>query len=321
MALVEPTISNEILLCKYESTMLREWNQFLEGSRNGTFLHSRKYLEYHKDRFIDNSLLIYYKKKLVALLPASLKEEVLSSHGGLTYGGLIFGRDFHASYAVPVFLAIKEWCKDAGIKKIIYKAVPHIYHRMPAEEDLFALHNLGAKLIRRDLSTTILIENCYRLTKGRKSILAKVCREKMDIVASRDFDTFMQIEANHLMVKHGANPVHTGGEISLLAENFPENIEMICAYTGGVMIGGVIVYKTHTVCHAQYIGATEGGKSAGAIDACLRFIFDKLPLTIKWFDFGISTTNNGKNLDVNLVNNKESWGGRSITYDTYEWVY
>lgn len=321
MVFDEPTISNDFLVCKYESTMEHEWSQFLEASRNGTFLHSRKYLEYHKDRFVDSSLLIYYKNKLIGLLPASLQEGILSSHGGLTYGGLIVGRHFHASYVVPVFLAVQEWCIDAGINKIIYKVVPHIYHRMPAEEDLYALHNLGAKLIRRDLSTTILIENCYPLTKGRKSILSKVCRENMDIAPSRDFDEFMRIEANHLMVKHGAIPVHTGHEISKLAESFPENIEMICAHIRGVIVGGVIIYKTHTVCHAQYIGATDDGKNAGAIDACIRFILDNLELNIKWFDFGISTTDNGKNLDVNLVGNKESWGGRSIAYDTYEWVY
>lgn len=321
MTIIESIICDEFLVCKYDAMMSNEWNQFLVYSRNGTFLHSRKYLEYHKHRFVDSSLLIYYKKKLVALLPASSNEGVLSSHAGLTYGGLLVGRDFHASYSKPVFLAIQEWCKNAGLKKLIYKAVPHIYHRMPAEEDLYALHNLGAKLIRRDLSTTILIENRYQLTKGRKSIIAKACRENIEILHSRDFDEFMRVEAEHLMHKYGISPVHSSNEISMLAKNFPENIELICAYKEGELIGGVIVYITHTVCHTQYIGATTDGKKVGALDACLEFIFKRLPLNIKWFDFGISTTNNGNFLDLNLVKNKESWGGRSIAYDTYEWGF
>ena len=44
--------------------------------------------------------------------------------------------------------------RASGISKLIYKAIPHIYHTVPAEEDLYALFLLNAKLFRRDVSST-----------------------------------------------------------------------------------------------------------------------------------------------------------------------
>ena len=49
-------------------------------------MFDRNYMDYHKDRFKDHSLLFYNDGKLIALLPMSEHDEMLVSHGGLTYG-------------------------------------------------------------------------------------------------------------------------------------------------------------------------------------------------------------------------------------------
>ena len=66
-----------------------EWDKYVETSRNGVFLFHRNYMDYHADRFKDNSLMFYRKNQLVGLLPANLKDDALQSHGGLTFGGII----------------------------------------------------------------------------------------------------------------------------------------------------------------------------------------------------------------------------------------
>jgi hypothetical protein len=59
-------------------------------SKNGTFMLDRNYMDYHSDRFIDHSLIFYDEKdKLIAGMPASLHENEIISHGGITYGGII----------------------------------------------------------------------------------------------------------------------------------------------------------------------------------------------------------------------------------------
>ena len=297
------------------------WDRFVQESRNGTFLHMRPYLDYHADRFPDASLMLYIRGRLVALLPATVSEGVLYSHRGLTYGGLIVGRDFHAKDAIPVFKAIAARALEQGLTRFIYKPVPHIYHRMPAEEDLYAITRLGAHLVRRDLSTSLLMSDRYSYSKGRKAAVAKVLRSTLDVRVSADYQSFMAIEARHLAEKHGVVPVHSAEEIELLCDRFPANIRLVGAFDGQVMLGGVLTYMTDTVCHAQYIGATAEGKRLNVLDSCIHMILNSLPSCVRWFDFGISTTDCGRSLDESLIGNKESWGGRSIVYDQYELVF
>lgn len=67
------------------------WNEFVLNSKQGTFLLNRNYMDYHSDRFDDNSLMFYdTKDRLTAILPANIKDNVLQSHQGLSYGGLSY---------------------------------------------------------------------------------------------------------------------------------------------------------------------------------------------------------------------------------------
>jgi hypothetical protein len=294
------------------------WDDFVATSRNGTFLHMRSYLGYHADRFPDASLMLYAEDHLVALLPATINGSILFSHRGLTYGGLIVGRSFHANDAIPAFEAIASWALAKGLASLVYKPSPHIYHKMPAEEDLYAITRLGGRLVRRDLSTALLLTERYTYSKGRKAAIAKARRGNLDIRTSDDYEAFMLIEARHLADKHGLTPVHTADEIKLLASRFPANVKLTSAFEGERMLGGVLTYTSHTVCHAQYIGATLEGKNLGALDLCIDHILNSISTGIRWFDFGISTTNTGLQLDEALVGHKESWGGRTVVYDHYE---
>ena len=77
----------------YSSLNINHWNSFIKSSKNGTFMLDRNYMDYHSDRFVDNSLMFYDEDgSLTAVMPASLHENELRSHGGLTYGGIISGR-------------------------------------------------------------------------------------------------------------------------------------------------------------------------------------------------------------------------------------
>ena len=302
----------------YEASDREAWDDFVRGSRNGTFLHARNYLEYHQDRFPDASVLVLEDNNLVGVLPATHDGDTLYSHRGLTYGGLVVGKDFHGQMAVPVFKEIQRWGREQGWRKLIYKPVPHIYHRFPAEEDLHALFCLGARLVQRNLSSAILLGNAYPRAKGRKSTLKNALKQGIQAVPSTDFDTFMRIDAEHLQRKHGVKPVHTAEELRLLAGRFPENIRLVAAQRDGVMLGGIITYSTDVVCHAQYIAASEDGKRLGALDVCIDYVLGQVPQHIRWFDFGISTLDGGKRVDEPLLQNKETWGARAVVYDQYE---
>jgi hypothetical protein len=303
---------------RYAPADREAWDAFVRRSKNGVFLFERAYMEYHADRFTDSSLLFFDDDTLIALLPASVDGETLVSHGGLTYGGMVTDDTMKVPVMLEIFGRLVGHSRGAGITRIFYKPVPHIYHRLPAEEDLYALFRQDAKLFRRDVSSTLTPVSRPRPSKGRKSSIKRGKTLGIIVERSTDFRAFMAIEEAHLLSKHQKKPVHSAEEIERLAQAFPENIKLFVALREGRTLGGIIVYETPLVAHAQYIAANEEGKETGALDVVIDRLIGSEYAEKRYFDFGISTTDGGRALDTGLIGNKESFGGRATVYDFYE---
>ena len=307
----------ELKVARYEPANKALWDNFVRNSKNGTFLFCRDYMEYHAERFQDHSLLFFEDDQLVALLPANRTNEAVVSHGGLTYGGIVCDRGMKTSLMLQVFEALKATLQEAGVTQLIYKAVPHIYHRLPAEEDLYALYVNRAQWVRRDVSAAILMRERLPFSKGRKSEIKKGAH--LTVGQSDDFDTFMHIEEAVLRERHNKKPVHTAAELRSLAAAFPNHIRLFTAHNNNDMLGGIVVYEDEMVAHAQYISATIEGKRTGAQDVILDYLINQFYREKTYFDFGISTENDGRYLNPGLQQNKESYGARAVVYDFYKW--
>jgi hypothetical protein len=303
---------------RYESKLKSMWDDFILKSKNGVFIFHRDYVEYHSDRFIDHSLMFFDSGMLLALLPANLKDGVLHSHGGLTFGGFVTDARMDTCTMLEMFDLLKKYAREAGILKMIYKCVPHIYHSIPAEEDLYALFRNNARLVRRDISSTILLSNRPQFTKQRRWGVRRAKAEGVAVSESRDFAAFMKIEEENLTTRYGVRPVHTAEEIAMLAGRFPDSIRLFAAHARGTMIAGVIVYRSTLVAHVQYIAATEEGKRKYAIDLIIDHLLNEVYNDVRYFDFGISTEKAGTYLNEGLINQKEEFGARAIAYDFYE---
>ena len=151
-----------VRVIRYEPSFCAAWNGLVARAKNGVFLFDRGYMEYHADRFDDHSLLFFADDKLVALLPANRRDDTLVSHGGLTYGGFVTDERMRAALMLQLFDALDAHCREHDLRKVVYKSVPHIYHRVPAEEDLYALFVRDARLVRRDVSSTVRMSGATR---------------------------------------------------------------------------------------------------------------------------------------------------------------
>ncbi|HSE23150.1 MAG TPA: GNAT family N-acetyltransferase [Pyrinomonadaceae bacterium] len=296
-----------------------EWDRFVRGSRNGTFLFLRDYMDYHADRFPDFSLMVRQENgALFAVLPATLKDTTLSSHAGLTYGGFVYDEQMKTSSMLNLFDCLKSFLRQHEVTRVVYKPVPHIYHRIPSEEDLYGLFRNGAVVTRRDVSSTIQLKNRLAFSKGRRYALKQAERNGLNVESSTDFKSFMDLESETLEANHNIQPVHSGEEMTLLATRFPDNIKLHLAYHDSEIVAGVITYETARVAHAQYIAANDRGKQMGALDRIINHLIESYGTAKEYFDFGISTENNGTFLNAGLMANKESFGARAIVYDSYE---
>ena len=304
---------------RYNPDDADRWNSFVAESKNGTFLLDRRYMDYHADRFTDYSLLFYLDDKLVALLPANVQGDILFSHGGLTYGGLVTTDKLKTVDALDVFTYLRKHLLLEGFERVIYKPCPWIYHSLPSEEDLYALFRFGARLAGRDVATVVDLHNMLPMSTLRRRQAKKALDNGVTISRENGFGKFWKVLDDNLMQRYGVHPVHTLDEISLLASRFPD-IELYEAHLGGETIGGVVLYVCGKVAHVQYISANELGKEIGAIDLIFSRIIDVVKPRCRYLDFGKSTEQFGYFLNKGLIFQKEGFGGRAVCYDTYEWT-
>lgn len=305
---------------RYTEENAEEWNEFAANSKQGTFLFNRSYMDYHRDRFADHSLMLYHKNSLFALLPANEKGDVLWSHEGLTYGGLLTNEKATTANVCKAFKSINSYLAEKGFRKVVYKAMPWIYHRLPAEEDLYALTNVcNARIVARHISSTIVGVNRLKFAESRKSGIRKALRNGITVCESNDLHAFWEILTDNLCCKYGAKPVHTEAEIKLLKSRFPQQIKLYMAYKGSLALGGTLIFETPQVVHTQYISASPEGKQDGALDLLFDNIINKVYADIPYFDFGKSSNGDGHELNTCLIFQKEGFGGRGVCYDWYEY--
>ena len=295
------------------------WDSFIDSGRNSHFFFKRDYLEYHSHRFQDHSLLIFNKKgRLVSILPANISNNIIYSHQGVTFGGFILHRDIKTIQILEMFDLLYRYLKDNSIVKMVYKTSPYIYHRVPSEEDRYALFRLGAKLVRRDISSTISLSNEFKYSKLRRRVINRAKRESLEIVKSDNYRDFWKLLIEILREKYQVAPVHSLEEIEYLADRFRDNIKLYIVKRDNRILAGTVIYENIDIVHTQYLANSIEGKEIGALDFLIDYLITNIYRDKKYFDFGISTENSGRYLNGGLISQKEGFGARGVVYDFYE---
>lgn len=293
------------------------WNKFVAGAKNSLFMHDRNFMDYHADRFVDNSLMFFDDEDLLALLPCNKKDDVLYSHGGLTYGGFITDTSMKQHKMLDCFEVLKSYMKENNFNSFIYKIIPYCYFTNPAQEDLYALFRNDAQILKIESSSVIDFRYPIKLPKGRKAQIGRAKREGVTIELSTDFKSFIELENKVLSEHHNTKAVHSGEELELLHSRFPEQIELYVAMYQGKMIAGSVVFVYNNVVHTQYLAADDVAREIGALDYCISEIINKYSVSKQYLDFGISTEDGGIILNEGLISQKEGFGGRTIAYQTW----
>ena len=305
---------------RYTSDQADAWNQFVAQSKNGTFLIDRRYMDYHSDRFHDHSMMVYRRGKLYALLPGNVSADTFYSHQGLTYGGLIMNEKTTAAEIIHVFRLLNGQLRTEGLRRVVYKPIPWIYHKQPSEEDLYAIVEVCGASLTRGLSSAISSERQNKWYRIRECGARHAKQTGITIEETENYLPFWQILTANLRERYGLKPVHTLDEIELLHHRLPDNIRLMVAKEKNDVIGGVVLYVSDRVVHSQYIAANPRGKQLHALDCLFEVVIAESLRSHAYFDFGISTEKHGTYLNEQLIYQKEGFGGRGICYDWYEWT-
>ena len=311
-----------IAIQRYTPQMRANWDDLVAGARNGTILHLRNFMDYHSDRFADHSLVAMRDGELLAVLPANQDGDTLWSHQGLTYGSWIMpSKHIDPSVMLDVMQLTVDYLRANGFKRMVYKPVPHIYHRYPAEDDLYALWRCGGRLLECGISSTIDLTNRLPLDRGCRSASNAAVRGGVEVARSEDWEGYWQVLSQVLAERHDTRPVHTIDEIKLLVNRFPSRIKLFTATAQGEVVAGVVMFEVGPVAHAQYIAASTRGRELKALTRLFDWLIDHyVEREFRYFDFGISTEQHGTVLNRGLVQQKCRLGGRGILYPVYELI-
>jgi hypothetical protein len=294
------------------------WDALVDRSRNGNLLHRRGYMDYHADRFVDCSQVVERNGELVAVFPASIRDQQVTSHGGLTYAGLISGHALRAESTLAVFEQLAQGYRALGIRRLVYKAVPHVFHAYPVDEDLYALHRLGARLVRRDMSSVIALQEPFRFMETRRRAVRNAGRASITLQVGADPAPFHAL-LSEVLRRHHVAPTHSLQELRLLQARFPRQIVLHEARRDGALLAGALVYDFGRVVHTQYLAASEEGRHLDALSLLLAELIGSTYAGRHYFSFGISTEQEGAVLNRGLLTQKEYFGARAIAHDFYEW--
>ncbi|CAD0326454.1 GNAT family N-acetyltransferase [Xanthomonas hortorum] len=303
----------------YAASDAPAWDALVASSRNGNLLHRRGYMDYHADRFVDASLLVERGGEVVAVFPASVHGDCVSSHAGLTYAGLLSSMALRAGATLQVFEQIAAHYRARAVRQIVYKPVPHVFHAYPAEEDLYALHRLGAQLFRRDLSSVIALREPFAFSAERRRSLVKARKAGVQIQTGTQLEAFHAL-LTQVLQRHGVAPTHRLDELQLLHSRFPQQIVLHEARAEGQLVAAALVLDFGRSVHTQYLAVSECGRQLDALSLLLAELITEVYAQRHYFSFGISTEQGGQVLNDGLVEQKERFGARAVVQDFYRWT-
>ena len=303
----------------YNDSYKVDWNNFVDISKNSTFLFKREFMDYHAEKFEDYSLLIFYNSDLIALFPCNIRDGEVYSHEGLSYGGVIVKSDLKFLKYLELFTYLLKYFNEKSIKKLYIKQIPSIYNSNFNGELDYLSFVTGAKIYRRDIISVIDMQNENKISKDRLQGYKRGKKNKLEIKETDDLDEFWNsILIPTLLNRHYVNPVHSLHDIKKLKRVFNNNIKQFNVYHEDQIVAGTTVFLTKNVAHVQYIGSNPEKNSLGSLDFLFYNLITEHLSNYKYFDFGNSHEQQGMKINKGLNYWKEGYGARSLTHDFYE---
>lgn len=305
------------------------WDRIVGDAPMGTFLHTRRFLSYHGERFREASLVIEDNRgRPIGVLPAARTsggQPSVSSHPGSTVGGLVHTETISASETSDMLIAVLDYYRGEGMDDLLYKSVPPHLMAKPCSADLYAIWQAGGQIVRRDLW------NVIDLTQPRKPRMAQMRRRQMRkaidaglrVQEDNSDDAVRQFHAilsRNLDDRHHVKPVHEASEMIHLRERFPDRIclWLVRDQVDRPIAGSWVFMHPGRAWHTQYIAADQAGRQLAATDRLFEVLIEQAKAAnARYLSLGASTEQEGQVLNSGLFDFKASFGFGSIVQDFY----
>ncbi len=304
-------------ITSYDDSVKQTWDGFVPTTQAGTIMHSRRFLEYHGERFKDESLCIWSDpgvrlKAAIPLARAPNAADVVASHPGSTFGGMI-ANVIDPSERASILSAVAGTLLERGYRKLVYKTVPAIFGQQFDESDLRLLLRTGT-VRRADLWSFIRIDRAYAFSAKRRASIKAAERKGVELRQAHqeaDWVAFHTLLSSNLQERHSTVPVHSLAEMLDLRRRLEGENQLWLAYgPDGEILAGTwcFAYNAETL-HTQYIASNPRGRELGAVDYLLAGVIDATAASsFKVMSFGINTLSDGYAINTNLMKQKLRFG-------------
>lgn len=306
----------------YNNEMESRWDRFImEESFNGTFLQTRKFLNYHPEgRFEDASFLVEKSGIIVAAVPGNTADATFVSHQGSTFGGPIISKDFtSASRMVEIVETIdnhlRSQYKSARLK---ITAQAFCCERNDLLEYVLEHHGYARHTELSCITPLDAGEDPLQKCKGE-------CRRNFRSAEAHGL-TYRAIEDSELELfykflviskaKYKTHPVHTIEELRDLQQRFPGKLIFRGMWDKETYLSGIMLFAFDNpkVLHFQYLAPDESKNATNATTALfINVMREAAKNGYLRFSWGISTENGGNFLNTNLFRFKEAFGSEPAT--------
>lgn len=318
----------------FDPTMETEWDDFvLNKSMNGTFLQTRKFINYHPDgRFTDRSLCIRKGTQLVGtVLACEVQDEgkrTFFAHKGTTFGGITLSPQIYSASAVSELMEVLHtFLLDEGYEKIYLKMVPAVYQKENTDLVDYFLYKNGYTCYNE-------LNYYMHLDRYRADVPAQFSSSKrrdyryslknplqFKSLTTREeiaqFYTVLQLN----LAKLGLPSVHSLEDLYDLKFNrFDDKIRFYGVYLEDRMIAGSMIFIFDgRIFHTQYLSSDEQYLKMFPMDFLITNLIQiAADEQMELFSFGICTEDQGRYLNLGLSRFKEGFGTEFCINRSYE---
>lgn len=312
----------------------QKWDEFvLNKSMNGTFLQTRKFINYHPEgKFKDCSLCVRKGNELVAVVLACEVEDdgkrTFFAHKGTTFGGITVSKSIYSASNVNELMEVLlDHLRSEGFEKAYIKMVPDIYQKSNSDLLDYFLYKNGFECYNELNYYLVLCRYKKFLTEPFSTSKRRDYRYSLRSgFGFRKLETQKEISAyyNILLMnlnKLGLLPVHSLEDLLDLKFNrFDDRIEFYGVYLDNqIVAGSMLFYFDKNIVHTQYLSSDQAYLKLYPMDFLIaNLIRVALEKSMDYFTFGICTENQGKNINLGLSRFKEGFGTEFCINRSYE---
>jgi len=292
-----------MVISKANEKQLSSWDDFIDSSVNGTIFNKRRFLSYHKTKFVEGEeyLVVLNGNEVYAQISIHVTtDETGRKHArspyGASYGGFIFKSNPTYKIGKSIITAFIEYLKNSDIKSLSITQPGNFFCESPLDTFIFNLMEAGFVSISRDILNVFEIEPSRSIIEQIVSSSARTqirqAQKKGILIKNRApvEDAYPLIEAT--INKFGKTPTHSFEEMKWLSANFSRDIYFVVAYFENIPIASVTNFAINKRVNSSfYISSDPAYMKLNAV----RYVISSAIQCAqddgyKYYDFGTSTS-------------------------------